>query len=213
MRKGFNKRIAGVSINVWMLLFIPVSIAFLVGGYGPTIIEEDFNIYSAIGWAIFIFIVDLTILRTESVGVIKTFRLILLLLSMTITATVGDLIFFDADIKEYKAEAAKTGLNDRIIVWKVDKQEAYEEMREQQKTGEGPLFKIKQAEYQTLLNNPPTSANALPPGPLTNINHLHMLLVNKPAALLIFIMQMIMFGLFEAMPFMLKNAKLKRQYQ
>ncbi len=212
MRRGFSRRIAGLSINVWLLLFIPVSIAFIVGGYGPTIVDYDFNIYSAIGWALFIFIVDLSILRTETRGLVSVLRMILLILSMTITATVGDLIFFDDDIVKHKKEILQDSYNLALDKFGDKSDEFYAAMKEEQKTGEGTLFHQLEDRYNAHIANPPTKEDD-EGGPLTNVIALHKLLSTNVAAFWVFMGQMIMFGLLEAMPFMLKNAKLKSQYR
>lgn len=211
-REGFSKRIIGLSINVWLLLFLPVSIAFFVGGAAPMVLGNSFNIGTAIFWAIFVFIVDLTIIRTETGIIVGAFRLILLLLSMSVTAVVGDLHIFADDIEEYRSIEIESRYQEAIIKWEQKKTDKRSEMDIEEEDGRGEVWEILKLELKGIQDNRP-SKKSIKGGFLVNIELLHKLVMNDSWALFFAFGQAFMVMLLEAMPFALKNATLKRQYR
>ena len=89
-----------------MLLFLPISIAFLVGGYSGSLLGvKGFFWGGAIGWGVIIAIIDYNfsiIKKMSPVGWIG--RMILILTSAVITSTIGDHIILEDTIERKKKE-------------------------------------------------------------------------------------------------------------
>lgn len=90
----------------FILLLLPVTIAFLVGGFGGRIFGiEEFFWPGAILWGAVIFIIDYNFTMLEKMSWASGIgRFILIVASALITATVGDHILFEDTIKAQKTE-------------------------------------------------------------------------------------------------------------
>lgn len=213
MRAGFSKRFFGLSLNIWLILLIPVGIAFFVGGIAPMVLGGEFSYKSAIVWGLFIFIVDLSLIRIESGFWVGAFRICLLALSMTITATVGDLFIFKDDIEEYRGMEMKERHSEAIAEWKVEKSAKRIEMDvEENDGGRGHDWNSLRVELEELQADKPT-AESINGGVLIQIHLLHKLLLNDILAIIFFIIQAGTVVLLEMMAFALKGSTLKKQYR
>ncbi len=87
---------------------LPISVAFLVGGKAGSIIGiKEFQILPAIGWAAIIGIIDYNFSIMKKLGALGWVgRIVLIMTSAVITATIGDHIVFADTIKEEREKIA-----------------------------------------------------------------------------------------------------------
>lgn len=84
----------------WVLLILPVTIAFIVGGFAPTLVGKPFNLLGAVIWGGFILIIDYNFVVIEKMSRLGWLaRIVLVLASALITASVGDHLIFKDDIE------------------------------------------------------------------------------------------------------------------
>ena len=111
-----------------VLLALPITVAFLVGGKAGSLVGIDHFMWSgAIGWALMIGIIDYNFSIMEQLSKIGWIgRIILIMTSAIITATIGDHIIFKdtiADLIDGGADGnpavqrAKKEFDDKTIVW------------------------------------------------------------------------------------------------
>lgn len=85
----------------FVLLFLPVTIAFIVGGAAPTLVNKPFNLLSGFIWGAFIFIIDYNFIVIKKMSFVAgALRVILVLFSSILTSLVADHIVFHGDIKK-----------------------------------------------------------------------------------------------------------------
>ena len=95
-----------MSLRKWVLLMLPISVAFIIGGYSGEILgKTEFFWPGAIVWATVIGIIDYNFSILKKMGTLAIVgRIVLVLSSAAITATVGDHILFKDTIANLKAE-------------------------------------------------------------------------------------------------------------
>lgn len=96
----------GMTLRKIILLALPISVAFLIGGFAGSLLgKEDFFWPAAILWGTVIGIIDYNFSIMEELSKLGWLgRIVLIMTSAIITATVGDHIILDDTVKEAKFE-------------------------------------------------------------------------------------------------------------
>ena len=202
----------GLTLEAWFLLLIPVGIAFGAGGCAPMLIGHEFNIISGLIWAFVIFVVDMMIIKTESNPFVTFFRLILVFLSIVITATVVDLVFYKKDIEKKRIELNDSRYNSALSTWNSQLDIHNARMEKEEETGRGEDWKALNNQRINILNDKP-QRSSVEGGILDNITLLHKIITEDNWAMALFFGWMGLVAILEALPVLLKNTKLKRQYR
>lgn len=102
----------------WVLLMLPIGVAFLVGGKAGSLVGiNEFQIIPAILWGTVIGIIDYNFSVMEKLSPLGWLgRIVLILTSAIITATIGDHIIFKDTIKEELKKTTKD--NSKVIILK-----------------------------------------------------------------------------------------------
>ena len=100
---------------------LPITVAFLVGGKAGSLVGvKEFQLIPAIGWAVVIGIIDFNFSIVKKLGALGWIgRMVLVLTSAIITATIGDHIIFADSIKEERDKIAGESpeIAEKTITW------------------------------------------------------------------------------------------------
>ena len=208
-----RSRFIGLTLEAWFLLLIPVGIAFAAGYVAPNLLGYDFSIVSGLIWAFVIFVVDMLIIKTVSNILVNIFRLILVSLSIVITATVLDMKVFEQDINSRRETRMEANYRSALSIHSNDVDAIYQKMLIEEKNGgRGVQWQGLYDEWITTKNNKPNKSD-IKGGLLENIQILHEIILDDVMAMGLFFGWMILVAILEALPMILKNATLKRQYR
>lgn len=214
------------------LLFLPVIVAFLVGGSAPIILGGGFNPFTGILWAMFIGVVDYNMLVLEIKGWMYAFRFALLFFSVGVTAIVGDLSVFETDIN-HQIEENLRGEHESILANFLEERakltnelQRYESLRDCQDPtqpkcpgitkGKGPVYKDALSNItrvKVLLikykDEPTIEEIKEEAGVLVKLEVLHEYVGKNRAAGFLFWGITFFIMLLETTPLILKNSKIK----
>ena len=216
--------IGGVSLRKWGLLMLPVTVGFVVGGSAPTLFDNPFNYGSAILWALIILIIDYNIMRVKKLNwFVATCRIAIILCSAIITATVGELKIFDSDVQanrveqydklytEYTQSRSKVDLEIKEYSDIRDCQDPKQPLCPGVTKGYGTVYhnavkQIKALEESKSLIKPPSIAG-FDGNILQKIKVIHNLITENILVLIMYLIFTLLVILIEALPIILKNAK------
>ena len=212
-----------MSPRKWVLLILPVTIAFIVGGFAPTLMGEKFNLIGALLWGGFILIIDynfVVIEKMKPIGWIS--RIVLVIASALITASVGDHLIFKTDIDknsvindcpkcieiQKKIDMARTDYASFNALY------IKEVNGEGSDTGafEGPIAKNYNAKSQDAKSDIKKYTKELESlegktGIITEMNNLYSFVFGNTVSAVIFIIFMAMILAIETLPLTLKDGK------
>ena len=201
-----------LSFNKWLLLVIPVSIAFVVGASVPTLFDLELSLVGGLIWGTVIGIIDYTLIRIKITPKLAILRFIIVLFSMSITALVGDLYFFNKDISDHVEEQNKEKFADKLSIYYTQHAKLTKDIKEEVEglitgtPGCGPECK-KLKVMRDNLKMPTLKGSDV--GPLGKIRALHELISKNSLAKGSFWTFSILILVLEVLPLLLKNAKLK----
>ena len=203
---------------------LPVTVGFVVGGSAPTLFDSPFNYGSAILWGLIILIIDYNIMRVKKLNwFVATCRIAIILCSAIITATVGELKIFDSDVQANKLEQYnKLHTKYTQSISKIDLEiKKYVDIRNCQDPKQPPCLNVVKG-YGTVYKDAVNQIEALkeskslikPPSQgafkgkiLQKIKVIHNLVIENILVLVMYSIFTLLVILIEALPIILKNAK------
>ena len=199
-----------LSFNKWLLLVIPISIAFVVGASVPTLFGEEFNLLSGFAWGTVVGIIDYTLIRIKLTPKIVVLRFIIVLFSMSITAIVGDLYFFKQDIETHVRKQNQEKYELDLSIYYKEHARLTKAVKDEVDglitgiKGCGPECEKLKTIRDSLIMPTLESTDV---GPLGRLSALHELLSKDSLAKGTFWAFSIMILVLEILPLLLKNAK------